>query len=863
MPLVSGTKLGPYEILAPLGAGGMGEVYKAKDTRLDRIVAVKVLPQDFAKNPDALGRFEREAKAVAALNHPNITGIFDIGRVDDTAYAVMELLEGESLRTRLQHGALTPRLAIELAVQMAHGLAAAHVKGVIHRDLKPDNLWITTEGRLKILDFGLAKQVAPAGRGSQSFLATEAMSPGHVLHTEEGMILGTMGYMSPEQVRGETVDARSDIFSFGVVLFEMLTGKRAFARDTSAETMVAIMKEDPPDLDGTSKPIPPGLRRVLDHCLEKVPSRRFHDAEDLAFALSNLGSGTDSSVAFTAPFAASNRRTTRVWAGLVGLALLSALGAGWVIRGGPRTGATMGAFQQLNLRQEAIIRAAFAPDGKAVVFSSAREGNRPELYVVRPGTPEPQNLGLKDTHLLAISHQGELAILTGAKYIRHRIFRGTLARLPLGGGAPREILENVRDADWSPDGTQLAIIREVDGHDRLEFPIGTVLRQTSGYFSDLRFSPKGDGIAFFEHPFHWDDRGSVNLVDLQGRTRILAEGYEAEEGLAWAPDGKELYFAATRAGLDLTLYAVIPGGRPRIAFQGPGGLTMQDINQEGRWLVTRDDVPSGLMALLDGVERDLSWLDTTGNGVLSQDGKMIVFTEWSAAVGANYAVGMRKTDGSPVVRLGEGGSLSLSRDGRWVLAVVPGPPAKLMIYPTGAGQPRQLDPGNIERYSRGQWFRDGTRVLFNASEVGHGTRCYLQAVAGGPPRAVTPEGNRDALLAPDERQILTRNPQGSFSIYPLEGGDPRPVSGVDQHDSVLHWCADGRAILVFRDNDIPCRIERVDLATGKRSLFRVIAPRDLTGVLNISPTFVTDDQRSIAYAVFWHRSRLYVTEGHQ
>ncbi len=861
MTLTSGAKLGPYEILSPLGAGGMGEVWKAKDSRLDRFVAVKVLPEHLTENADALARFEREAKAVAALNHPNITGIFDIGRVEETVYAVMELLEGESLRTRLAQGPLSPRLAVELATQLAHGLAAAHEKGVIHRDLKPDNLWITKEGRLKILDFGLAKNVAGPKSGSGSLLPTEAMGAAGGLHTEEGMILGTLGYMSPEQVRGEAVDARSDIFSFGVVLFEMVTGKRAFARDTSADTMVAILKEDPPELDGTSRPLPAGLRKILDHCLEKVPGRRFRDAEDLAFALANLGTSSDSAAPFTAPFAAPNRRITGFWGSLVALALLAALGAGWMLGGRRRGDSSLGAFQQLNLRQEAIIRAAFGPDGKTVVYSSAREGNQPDLYIVRPGTPEPQPLGFPDTHLLAISSQGEMAILTGAKFIRHRLFRGTLARLPVGGGAPREILENVREADWSPDGTQLAIIREVDGHDRLEFPIGTVLRQTSGYFSDLRVSPKGDGIAYFEHPFHWDDRGTVNLVDLKGQNRILTEVYEAAEGLAWSPEGREVYYGATRAGLDLTLYAVKPGDRPRIAFQGPGGLTMQDISRDGRWLVTRDDIPSGLMVQANGVDRDLSWLDTTGKGVLSQDGKVIVFTEWGVAVGANYAVGMRRTDGSPVVRLGEGGQPSLSRDGRWVLAVVPGPPARLMIYPTGAGASRQLESGKLVSYSQGHWFRDGSRVLVTGSEAGQGIRCYVQPLAGGPPKAVTPEGHRDALLSPDDREILARNPEGGFSIFPLEGGEPRPAKGIDQRDTVVHWCADGRAILVFRDNDIPCRIEKVDLATGTRTLFKVLAPRDLTGVLNISPTSVTDDLKSIAYEVFWHRSRLYVTEG--
>jgi hypothetical protein len=483
--------------------------------------------------------------------------------------------------------------------------------------------------------------------------------------------------------------------------------------------------------------------------------------------------------------------------------------------------------------------------------------------VVRPDTPEPQSLGLKDTHLLAVSSKGELAVLTGAKYINHRLFRGTLARLPLGGGAPREILEQVREADWSPDGAQLAVIREVDGQDRIEYPIGTVLCRTSGYFSDLKFSPKGDGIAYFEHPIHWDDRGTVNHVDLRGHARILAEGYESEEGLAWGPDGKEIFYSGSLAGMDQTLFAVTLKGRKRIAFQGPGGLTMQDISPNGRWLVTRDEQKQGIVALQAGVERDLSWLDGTGGGLLSQDGKWIVFEEWSAAMGQNYAIGMRQTDGSPVVRLGMGGRPSLSKDGRWVLAIVQGPPSKLMLYPTGAGQPRQLEKGNLERYSHTQWYRDGAHVLLVGNEAGRGTRCYRQPVAGGPPVALTPEGTRYGLLSPDERQILARNPQGGYSIYPLEGGDPQPVLGIDQTDSVVHWCADGRSILIFKGSDVPCRVERLQLATGERSLFRILAPRDLVGVLSLRPSFVSEDLGSIAYETKLHRSRLYVTEGTQ
>lgn len=288
MSLQSGVRLGPYEILTPLGAGGMGEVWKARDTRLDRFVAVKVLPGQLASTPEVLERFEREAKAVAALNHPNILAIFDVGRQEDAAYLVMELLEGETLRQRLAGGALPWRKATEFAIQMAQGLAAAHDKGLVHRDLKPENLWITPEGHLKVLDFGLAKQIQAPAQNAQSLLPTQALGPGQPLHTQDGLILGTFGYMSPEQARGEPVSASSDLFSFGVVLHEMLSGRKAFARDTVADTLAAVLREDPPGLDSVPGGLPPGLDRIVRHCLEKRPEARFQSMRDLGFALESL-----------------------------------------------------------------------------------------------------------------------------------------------------------------------------------------------------------------------------------------------------------------------------------------------------------------------------------------------------------------------------------------------------------------------------------------------------------------------------------------------------------------------------------------------------------------------------------------------
>ena len=872
MTLTPGTKLGPYEILAAIGAGGMGEVYKAKDTRLDRFVAIKVLPEDFAKNPDSLARFEREAKAVAALNHTNITGIFDIGHVDDTAYAVMELLEGETLRARLLQGGLTPRKAIELAIQMAQGLAAAHNKGVIHRDLKPDNLWITTEGRLKILDFGLAKQVVPAGRGSQSYLATEAVSPGHVLHTEEGVILGTMGYMSPEQVRGETVDARSDIFSFGAVLFEMLTGRKAFARETASDTMAAILRDDPPEMDESGKSIPPALRRIIDHCLEKLPARRFHDADDLAFALENLstgstdgrtfdGSGAHSASSLSTPIALGFNGSWRQgwpWVTLAGLAVAAALLWIW---GVPKSHSGI-TYRQRSFRPQAIFQAAFAPDGETIIYSAALEGNVPELFMIRPEYAEPQSLGLPRTHLLSISSKGELAVLTNARYINHRLFTGTLARVSLGGTAPREILEGVRQAAWSPDGAELAIIRMVNGKDRLEFPIGKVLLETTGYLSDLRVSPKGDRIALFEHPAQFDDRGSVIAVDRAGKRTVLSAGYSAEEGLSWSQSGDEVLFSATAEGSGFTLYGVNLSGHRRIALMSAGGLTMHDVSRTGRWLVTRDDKGWGISVQAPGAnaERDLSWLDGSSSPWLSGDGRKLLFSDYSSTAGSNYQVCLRTTDGGPVTRLGEGDGYGLSPDGKWALAIIYTPP-QILIHPTGPGETRRLPFGSLEAVQVARWCPDGKRILIEGNEAGKASRCFVQDVSGGSAKPVTPEGTAKGMVSPDGLKILYSTSGGSYSIQPIGGGSAQPVPGLTAEDQVSLWSADGLSLYTSRGADIPLRIERLDISSGQRVLVREVAPTNRMGILHLSGVALADDTKSYAYGYLKMMSKIFVVEG--
>ena len=353
----SGIKLGPYEIVAPLGAGGMGEVYRARDTRLRREVAVKVLPESFASDVDRLLRFEQEARAVGALSHPNILSVHDIGAQNGIHYIVTELLDGETLREKLSNGALPPRRATDYAIQIAQGLASAHEKGVVHRDLKPENLFVGKDGRVKILDFGLAKQTVVAAHPEDATLASNA-------RTSPGMVLGTVGYMAPEQIRGEAADHRSDIFSFGAVLYEMLAGQRAFQRNSSIETMNAILKEEPREIATAEGVIPPVLQRIVHRCLEKERDQRFQSAKDLSFALDNIKAGdtTAQKQAVTGP--ATRWRVWRTAAVVLGVMLVAATVA--LLRG-RLSRPQQPKYDRITFRKGAVSSARFAPDEQTII----------------------------------------------------------------------------------------------------------------------------------------------------------------------------------------------------------------------------------------------------------------------------------------------------------------------------------------------------------------------------------------------------------------------------------------------------------------------------------------------------------------
>jgi len=859
-----GSRLGSYEVLGAVGAGGMGEVYRARDAKLDRVVAVKVLPAHLAEDRDALARFEREAKAVAALSHPNILAIYDFGRTDGTAFAVMELLEGESLRARLSASALPVRKAVEVGVQVAKGLAAAHEKGIVHRDLKPENVFLTSDGHVKILDFGLAKVNGAALTDSGKTLTTPPEGA-----TGAGVVLGTVGYMSPEQVRGLPADARSDIFSLGAVLYEMLSGRRAFQGDSGVETMTAILKEEPPEFSGSGRQIPSGLDRIVRRCLDKQPGERFQSARDLAFDLE--AHANDSAAAGGGALTAqpvSRKSPVRVAvvgaaSALVVVAAAASFTVGRSLEHRSRPGAVV--FQPLSYRQEPIFNARLLPDGKAVLYSAAPLGNTPGIFSVRIGVPGATVVGPPDLHLLTVSKRGELAVLTHARYVAHSLFEGTLARMSLDAGAPREILNRVREADWAPDRDELAIIRELDGTDRLEYPAGKVLYRSGGYLSNPRFSPDGKHIAFFEHPWKWDDRGRVAVVDATGKESVLSQGYWGEEGLAWSRSGDEVLFSAGTAYNNFKVYAVDLKGNRREVLGSAGGLTIQDAAADGRLLVTRDDILNRMPVLAPGAaaERDLSWLDYPEPTALSQDGRSLLFSEESGSLGVNYAVCMRQTDGSPVVRLGEGQGEDFSRDGKWALGVVPSSPPQLVMYPTGAGETHPLARGPIADYSSARFFPDAQRVLACGHEEGHAVRCYVQAVTGGDPRPVTPEGTSDGEVSPDGTTIAVKQGVSGWRLYPADGGPGRAVPGATSDDVVARWSADGRSLLVYVESSLPIRIDRLDLASGVRKPVRTLGPQDLAGVLGIGPVEFSEDERSYAYGTNMMISHLFLAEGAQ
>jgi eukaryotic-like serine/threonine-protein kinase len=854
MPLTSGTKLGPYVIQSAIGAGGMGEVYRARDTRLNRDVAIKILPASFSADPDRLQRFAQESRAAAALNHPNILSIYDIGEDRGAPYVVSELLEGESLRDRLRSGALSSRKAIDYAQQIAKGLAAAHEKGIVHRDLKPENLFITSDGRAKILDFGLAKFTHPETNVSDD-------APTMQVATEAGTVMGTAGYMSPEQVRGKPTDARSDIFSFGAILYEMLSGKRAFHGDSAADTMSAILKEDVPELTETNRNVSPALDRIVRHCLEKNPAERFQSARDVAFNLEALSDISSISGRSGVP-AMQEVKVRNPWLLpiVAGLLVLASWGGIFYFA---RRGLTRSnpAFHEVTFRNGIIWDARFAPDGQTIVYGAAWDGAQQEIFSSRFDSTDSRAIGLPNSQILSVSSKGEMAVSLHPVNSGPFAQSGTLARVPLAGGAPREVLDNVQWADWTPDGQSLAVIRPgPSGGGQLEFPSDNVIYSAKGWVSHVRFSPGGDLLAIGDHVPGGDD-GRVVILDAHGNRRASSSFYSSVEGLAWAPSGKEVWFSAVPGGSARSIYALDLSGKERLIYRAPGGLTIHDISRTGLVLLTFDKARVSISALPPGEtrERSLSWFDWSLLLDMTSDGNTILFSETGEAVGANYSIFVRKTDGSPAVRLGDGGFGALSPDGKWVLASV-GSPAKLVLLPTGVGEPKQLTDDKTDHFNFA-WLPDSKSIIYSAAESGHPARSYLLDTHGGTPRPVTPEGTIGGLPTPDGKFVLAVDAKRARWLYPITGAEPAKLNFVLNPDERVMGFFDGGKSLLVRTASVPVKVTRVNIATGRREPFKEIMPADPAGVQSIPTLRFSADGKSYAYSIGRILSDLFVVDG--
>jgi eukaryotic-like serine/threonine-protein kinase len=862
MTLTAGSKLGPYEILAPLGAGGMGEVYRARDSRLKRDVAVKVLAESLAADADRRKRFEQEARSASALNHANIVTIYDIGTSDSTVYIAMELVEGRTLREVMHDGPMPSRRLLDVACQITDGLAKAHAAGIVHRDLKPENVMVTREGNVKILDFGLAKLL----RGGMESSGESATA---IEETRPGTVLGTVGYMSPEQASGKPLDFHSDQFSLGSILYEMATGKRAFQRGTTAETLTAIIREDTDPVSRVAAGAPAPFRWAVERCLAKDPEDRYASTRDLANDMRSIRdhlSEASISGAREAVAALPARRSRLPRWLAIGAAVLAAFFAGGLLQ---KKFASSGppSYQQITFGSGTIRSARFAPDGQTIVYSVSWDGNPLKLYLKHPSSPDSLPLELPSANLLGISPTGEMTIASGCRSTHPGVCAGTLARAALTGGAPRAVAEGIQEADWASDGSTLLVVRDVGGKARIEYPMGKVLYETTGHISYARLSPKGDRIAFLDHAFPLDDAGKVAVIDLAGKKTVLTGQWASEHGLAWPPSGDEVWFTATEAGANRSLYAVSLSGKLRVVTRVPGGLKLHDIAKSGRVLLTRESPRVGILGMLQGDtrERDMSWLDYSFAADLSADGKTLLFDEEGEAGGANYSIYVRKSDRSPVVRLGEGNALALSPDGKFALSAMPVPNSPFQLLPTGTGDHRTVTPEGVGAEQAAAWTADGKQIVFVGSEQGKGTRLYVQGVESGKPRAITPEGIRSALpgfaVAPDGKGVAAVNNEGKAFLYPIEGGTPRPIAGILEGEFPLRFTPDGRSLYVWKRGDVPARVVRVEIETGRRENWKDLLPADPAGVERISNVLVAPDGKSYVYCYARLLSDLFVVEG--
>jgi hypothetical protein len=834
----------------------MGEVYRATDSKLKRDVALKVLPAAVAGVPDRLTRFQREAELLAALNHPNIAQIHGLEESGGVTALVMELVDGVDLSNRLARGAVPIDEALAIAKQIAGALEAAHDQGIIHRDLKPANIKVRPDGTVKVLDFGLAKSLPAATVGMST--VTEISSP--------GAVLGTPAYMSPEQARGDETGCETDIWSFGVVLYQMLTGISPFLRPSATETLAQVLTSTP-DVSRLPPSTPSSIRRLIRRCLQRDPQQRWRHMGDIRIeieeAIASPPDSTAESIALR-PAPVTRRRALLYGAASAGLLASGFAGGVMLNRRAPTTAPP--SFRRITFRRGLIRSARFAPDGETILYGALWEGDRCRVHTVRVDGPESRALDLPEGNVLAVSRSGEIAMTLGAQ-LDGVITYGTLARVPMAGGVPRPIVENVKSADWSPDGANLAIIRRVDGLDQLEYPLGKVLLELTHVDGSglgfARVSPDGTRVAFVQYRQAGLLLGRVAIADRSGTVTPLTPEYLNIHGVAWR--GSEIvYAAADEQPLFRAVWTVAPGSAPRVITRTPGNITVWDALPNGRLVTAQTDDRTFMAVRLDGEEndRDLSWLDASLLGDLSIDGKSILFTEVGQGGGGDNVAYLRGTDGSGAVRLGAGRGVALSPDSQWVIclrAVLPSP--YLELLPTGAGEPRRFEHQDLA-YFGARWLPDGKRAIVAAAKPGGRAAVFLHTLDSAPPRAITPEGVTSLAVSPEGSMVATRGPDAKIRLYDVNGTGSRELPGLTGSEVPVGWIADGLLVMRSTDPSSPLgEVYKVDVKTGRQVSWKNILPRDRAGIMAMQMFRVTPDGRSHAYA--WHRalSSLYIADG--
>ncbi len=846
--LTPGSRLGHYEIVSLLGIGGMGEVYRARDHKLHRDVAIKVLLPAVASDPDRLARFAREARILASLNHPNIAHVHAFDEIGSMHALVMEFVDGTTLADRIARGPLSICEALDVARQIALALEAAHEQGLVHRDLKPANIKLRSNGDIKVLDFGLAKLVESTADGD--------ISRKELAQTRTGVVVGTAPYMSPEQVKARPVDRRSDMWAFGCVMFEALAGKRAFAADTAPEMLVQILEREP-DWHALPSETPASTFRLLRRCLEKDVRKRLDSAAVARIEIED--SLSDPSAHHLIPPDRA-RVKRRLWTRLAVAALLVAVASSAFVLGQRNGTIAQPMFTQLTFPRGYVTNARFSPDGQIIYYSASVAGARPEvlmLQTTRPGVRESRALDIKQAVLASVSSINMLAVINPSL---------VLSEVPVVGGAPRPLLASIIAADWTSDGKTLAVARRVGGRMQVELPADNILYETSRYISYIRVSPRGNSVAFLEHPRANDDRGDLMLVDSDRRKVTLAGGFDSIQGLAWAPDREEIWFAGSRGGVRALRAITLDGAAERVVLRAPGHLTLHDISADGKLLVDQPTRRRGIIGRAPDAtgERELSWLDGSNIGDISADGRTLLFSETNTGGGPGYSVYLRTTDGELPVRLGDGIGLALSPNRQWALTTT-ADSTGLFQLPTGVGSRRRVAIPDLE-CARALWLPSGREAVLISRDrkQGQGLRAYVVNLESGHVRPITPAGvptTSDVALSPDGKRLAAPVPSGRVWLYPIDGvAEPKPLSEAERAYVPVAWRSDSRAIYLRRGAD-PTGLYVHDLENGTTDLVREIGLADRT--LNITDVRVAADGHAYFYGYFQLASELFLVEGVQ